>query len=112
MSALQNLAELKNEMFVELLHVDLKPYSHNIVGLYLRQLNDKYGEKEVINVMEAWSKFWARAGWSHYLDKYNIEYDKDEREKWMEEVRQRLDGTYYEDESEEEYSDDEDENQN
>lgn len=82
----QNLAELKDDIFVELLHVlydDLEPYSHNLVSYYLRTLKHNYGEKEIINVMKAWSKLWSRAGWSHYLDKYNIEYEKDDREKWM-----------------------------
>ena len=81
MSAQQNLDELKNKIFVELLHVELKPYSHNLVALYLTQLEEKYGEKEIINVMKEWSKLWARAGWSHILDEYNIEYNKDEYQK-------------------------------
>ncbi len=32
--------------------VDVKPYSHNLVGIYLRMCADKYGQEEANNIIK------------------------------------------------------------
>ena len=40
------LMELKQRIMDEEGYVDIKPYSHNIIGLLLRQISEKYGKEE------------------------------------------------------------------
>jgi len=36
----------------ERLWVDVKPYSHNLIGIYLRMCADKYGQEEANNIIK------------------------------------------------------------
>ena len=40
----------------EIPFIDVKPFSHNIISLELRLLEEKYGEKEVYNLINSNSK--------------------------------------------------------
>ena len=41
----------------EIPFIDVKPFSHNIISLELRLLEEKYGEKEVYNLINSNGKF-------------------------------------------------------
>ena len=62
----------------EIPFIDVKPFSHNIISLELRLLEEKYGEKEVYNLINSTDLKYK--GWGHIVlesdimnGKYNIE---------------------------------------
>ena len=44
--------ELKETIDNEIEYVDVKPYSHNIISITLRQIDDKFGKKKVREVFD------------------------------------------------------------
>ena len=42
--------DLYNQVEEEIQYVDVKPYSHNIISIGLRQVDEKYGKEKVIEI--------------------------------------------------------------
>mgnify|MGYP001399786972 CR=1 FL=1 len=63
---------IKNKIVNELMWVDVKPYSHNLVGLYLTQLENKFGEKAVKEVLKENFNDFSINGWDYLLKLYKI----------------------------------------
>lgn len=85
--ASDDLKQLYDHIEDELLWVDIRPYSHNIVGLLLRELEHKYGEEHVRVCLENNADTFAERGWAHLLKEYDIEHDPEARDIWMEDLR-------------------------
>jgi hypothetical protein len=48
----KSLEELRANIQREVPYVDIKPYSHNIIGSVLRQIVDEFGEVEANNAID------------------------------------------------------------
>ena len=46
------LQYLKNKIWGELCFIGVRPYSHNLVGLYLEQIEKHYGHEEVVKLIK------------------------------------------------------------
>ena len=64
--------ELKNKIVNELMWVDIKPYSQNLVGLYLDQLDNNFGKDAVIEVLKENFNDFSINGWDNLLKFYKI----------------------------------------
>ena len=42
--------DLYNQVEEAIQYVDVKPYSHNIISIVLRQVDEKYGKEKVIEI--------------------------------------------------------------
>ena len=74
MTKLKELKELQKDIINELVMVDIRPYSHNLVGLYLQQLDKEYGNEEIIKILKLKPKLWAKKGWKYLLKENEIDY--------------------------------------
>ena len=45
-------SELMTKILMELPYVDIKPYSHNIIAITLKIIEEKFGEEESIRMMK------------------------------------------------------------
>ena len=63
-------AEICIKIAEELKFVDIKEYSHNIVGLQLDILNDDYGEDALARVIRKNARMFTKKGWKHLVEKY------------------------------------------
>jgi len=59
--------EIINKIKKEIPYVDVKPYSHNIIGLQLNVLADKYGQEEVEKIVRETNL--KNIGWGYILEK-------------------------------------------
>ena len=59
--------EIINKIKKEIPYVDIKPYSHNIIGLELNVLADKYGQEEVEKIVRETNL--KNIGWGYILEK-------------------------------------------
>lgn len=50
----------------EIPYVDIKPYSHNIVGLALKMLFDEIGRDEALKIIRDKYKILRQLGWKQY----------------------------------------------
>lgn len=48
----ESLKSLRAKIAKEVPYVDIKPYSHNIIGIVLGQIGSEFGKKEVIKAMK------------------------------------------------------------
>lgn len=46
------LKELRKEILNECQYIDFKPFSHNIIGLILKQISKNYGNEEANKAIE------------------------------------------------------------
>ena len=54
--------------------LDIKPYSHNIIGLTLRRIEDYYGIEEVVNAI--YDNGLEDKGWDYIVKKYEEKQNK------------------------------------
>tara|TARA_R100000426_G_scaffold86684_1_gene68776 strand:- start:1120 stop:1317 length:198 start_codon:yes stop_codon:yes gene_type:complete len=59
--------EIINKIKKEIPYVDVKPYSHNIIGLQLNVLAEKYGQEEVEKIVRETNL--KNIGWGYILEK-------------------------------------------
>jgi hypothetical protein len=59
--------EIINKIKKEIPYVDVKPYSHNIIGLELNVLAEKYGQEEVEKIVRETNL--KNIGWGYILEK-------------------------------------------
>jgi hypothetical protein len=62
--------EIINKIKKEIPYVDVKPYSHNIIGLELNVLAEKYGQEEVEKIVRETNL--KNIGWGYILEKNKI----------------------------------------
>ena len=62
------LEELFDKIEEQVEWLDIKPYSHNIIGLTLRMIDDYYGIHEVINAI--YDNGLEDKGWGHIVKDY------------------------------------------
>ena len=48
----KTLLQLQEQISKEVPYIDIKPYSHNIIGLVLAQIEKSFGKKQAIKVMK------------------------------------------------------------
>jgi hypothetical protein len=48
----KTLDELKERILEEAEYVDIRPYSHNIISLYLREIDKRFGKKITNEIIE------------------------------------------------------------
>lgn len=72
----QTKEELKSKIVNELMYVDIKPYSHNLVGLYLDQLDKKFGKEALKEVLRENFNDFSINGWDYLLKMYEIKLYK------------------------------------
>lgn len=48
----KTLKELRKQIEKEVPYVDIKPYSHNIIGLVLMQISQQFGKEEANRAIE------------------------------------------------------------
>ena len=58
--------EIINKIKEEIPYVDIKPYSHNIINLCLRQLAEEYGKEEAFSLIK--STRLKDLGWGYLLE--------------------------------------------
>ena len=63
---MKDKSEIINKIKEEIPWVDIKPYSHNIIGLELRILGENYGQEEVISLIK--STRLKDLGWGYLLE--------------------------------------------
>ena len=61
------LEELRQVIENEIPFIDIKPYSHNIISITLRIINDEYGEQEAVNII-ADNYELQEKGWGYILE--------------------------------------------
>ncbi len=59
--------------------VDVKPYSHNIIALWLKILEEQYGKDEVFEIINNSDLY--HLGWGHIVDEQIEEWKKKAAEK-------------------------------
>jgi hypothetical protein len=59
--------EIINKIKKEIPYVDVKPFSHNIIGLELNVLAEKYGQEEVEKIVRETNL--KNIGWGYILEK-------------------------------------------
>ena len=64
------IEELRQAIINELMYVDIRPYSHNLVGLYMDELERNYGIKEVKRIVNDHASLWESKGWGHLVRVY------------------------------------------
>ncbi len=62
------LEELFDKVEEQAEWLDIKPYSHNIIGLTLQMIDDYYGTHEVINAI--YDNDLEDKGWGHIVKDY------------------------------------------
>lgn len=55
--------ELKQTIDNEIDYVDVKPYSHNIISITLRQIDEKFGKNKVIEIFDYYNL--QELGWKY-----------------------------------------------
>jgi len=66
----KTIEELRQAIINELMYVDIRPYSHNLVGLYMDELERNYGIKEVKRIVNDHAFWWESKGWGHLVREY------------------------------------------
>ena len=69
----KTLEELKQVIENEIPFIDIKPYSHNIISITLKIINDDYGEQEAINII-ADNYDLQQKGWGYILEETKCDY--------------------------------------
>lgn len=67
------LEELRQVIETEIPFIDIKPYSHNIISITLRIINDEYGEQEAVNII-ADNYELQEQGWGYILEETKCDY--------------------------------------
>ncbi len=62
----KTLEQLQYEIINEIPYVNIKPYSHNIIGLKLKIMGDTFGKQEVYDIVN--NTELKSIGWGHMLD--------------------------------------------
>ena len=76
----QTLQTLTNKINKEIDFVDIKPFSHNIISLTLRQIEEHYGKEQVLHIIRTTDL--KEIGWGYmigYVPK-EIEYESSSEE--------------------------------
>ena len=66
------LQEIKNKIWGEIPFINKRPYSNNIVGCYLRQIEKHYGQEEVVKLIK--NSPLKNLGWG-YIAKPDYKYE-------------------------------------
>tara|TARA_R100001086_G_scaffold203084_1_gene119176 strand:- start:151 stop:366 length:216 start_codon:yes stop_codon:yes gene_type:complete len=56
----------------EIPFIDKKPFSHNLISLYLRMINEKFGEQAVVNYIA--DSDLKDLGWGYILEETKCDY--------------------------------------
>lgn len=48
----KTLKDIRDKIKKEVPYVDMKPYSHNLISLYLMQINKEFGKEEANKVID------------------------------------------------------------
>ena len=62
----KTLEQLQYEIINEIPYVNIKPYSHNIIGIKLKIMGDTFGKQEVYDIVN--NTELKNIGWKHLLD--------------------------------------------
>jgi len=68
-----------DKIYDEIDFVDVKPYSHNIISIWFRILEEQYGKGEVVEIINNTDLY--DAGWGWIVDEYWEERDRKRQEK-------------------------------
>jgi len=70
------LRELRSKIEAEVEYVDVKPYSHNLISIYLRQISKEFGDEVVNRIIDDFEL--ESLGWTKVeSDEYNIKEKKE-----------------------------------
>jgi hypothetical protein len=58
----EELVKIRESIIKEIPYIDIKPYSHNIIGLQLSVIDKKYGHDEVVKTIKEFEL--DKKGWS------------------------------------------------
>mgnify|MGYP003671268503 FL=1 len=58
----EELVKIRESIIKEIPYIDIKPYSHNIIGLQLSAIDKKYGHDEVVKTIKEFEL--DKKGWS------------------------------------------------
>ena len=83
------LVEYKERIEELIPHIDTKEYNHNIISMLLGEICEKFGQYEVVQIIES-SETLSSGGWGYIPDHYWNEIAKERKIKLLKENIEEL----------------------
>jgi hypothetical protein len=64
------LQQIRDKIENEVMYLNIKQYSHNIIGLYLRSIDEKFGRDEMENAVYDFDLHYK--GWGHLVGRDDL----------------------------------------